>query len=68
MKSILKISGLAILLTISSCAHHGKCGGDKDKSQCSMKDEKKECCKDKAQCPMKNNDASSDAKTEAPKK
>ena len=50
MKSILKLSALAILLTVTSCAHHGKCHGNKDRSQCSMKDGKKECCKDKEQC------------------
>lgn len=64
MKSILKLSALAILLTVTSCAHHGKCGGCKDKSQCSAKEEKKECCSDKGQCPMKKEEA----KTEEVKK
>ena len=50
MKSILKLSALAILLTVTSCAHHGGCHGKKDRSQCSMKDGKKECCDDKGQC------------------
>jgi hypothetical protein len=64
MKSILKLSALAILLTVTSCAHHEKCYGDKEKSQCSMKGEKKECCDDKGQCSMKKDEA----KTEEVKK
>lgn len=64
MKSILKLSALAILLTVTSCAHHGKCHGNKDKSQCSMKEGKKECCGDKEQCPLKKEEA----KTEEVKK
>jgi len=64
MKSILKLSALAILLTVTSCAHHGKCHGSKDQSQCSMKDGKKECCSDKEQCPMKKEEV----KTEEVKK
>lgn len=64
MKSILKLSALAILLTVTSCAHHGKCHGSKDKSQCEMKDGKKECCSDKGQCAMKKEEA----KTEEVKK
>lgn len=65
MKSILKLSALAILLTVTSCAHHGKCHGNKDNSQCSMKKEKKECCDEKGQCSMKKDEA---AKTEEVKK
>ena len=65
MKSILKLSALAILLTVTSCAHHGGCHGKKDKSQCSMKEGKKECCDDKGQCSMKKDEA---AKTEEVKK
>lgn len=65
MKSILKLSALAILLTVTSCAHHGKCQGKKDSSQCSMKEGKKECCDDKGQCSMKKDEA---AKTEEVKK
>ncbi|MEA9356648.1 hypothetical protein SHI21_10550 [Bacteriovorax sp. PP10] len=65
MKSILKLSALAILLTVTSCAHHGKCHDDK--SQCSMKDGKKECCSDKGQCAMKK-DESKETKTEEVKK
>ena len=64
MKSILKLSALAILLTVTSCAHHGKCGGCADKSQCSTKSEKKDCCGEKGQCPMKKEEA----KTEEVKK
>lgn len=67
MKSILKLSALAILLTVTSCAHHGKCHGDKNKSQCSMKGEKKECCNDKGQCSMKKDEAK-ETKTEEVKK
>ncbi len=51
MKSILKASALAVLLTLTSCAHHKNCCSGGDKSQCEMKD--KECCKDKKQCDMK---------------
>lgn len=50
MKSILKASVLAVLLTLTSCAHHKNCCGG-DKAQCEMKG--KECCKDKQQCDMK---------------
>lgn len=64
MKSILKLSVLAILLTVTSCAHHGKCHGKKDSSQCSMKDGKKACCDDKGQCSMKKNEAADENKTE----
>ena len=64
MRSILKLSTLAILLTVTSCAHHGKCGGSQDRAQCSMKDGKKECCKDKEQCPMKKDETGSAAKAE----
>lgn len=61
MKSILKVSSLAILLALASCAHHGKCHGDK--GQCDMKKGEKECkCKD--QCNMKKEEA----KTEEVKK
>lgn len=67
MKSILKLSALAILLTVTSCAHHGKCHGSKDQSQCSMKDGKKECCSDKGQCSMKKEEAK-ETKTEEVKK
>lgn len=63
MKSILKLSALAILLTVTSCAHHG-C---KDKSQCSMKDGKKECCSNKEQCAMKKEEVK-ETKTEEVKK
>lgn len=66
MKSILKLSALAILLTVTSCAHHG-CHGTKDKSQCSMKDGKKECCGDKGQCEMKKEETK-ETKTEEVKK
>ena len=64
MKAILQLSVLTILLTLTSCAHHGKFGGSKDKSQCSMKEGKKECCKDKEQCPMKKDEAAPADKTE----
>lgn len=53
MKSIFKASALVALLALTSCAHHGKCHGGMDKSQCEMKDGKKECCGDKKQCDMK---------------
>lgn len=63
MKSILKVSALTVLLALASCAHHGKCHGEGDKSQCSMKEGKKECCcKDK--CDMKKEET----KTEEVKK
>jgi len=61
MKSILKASALAVLLTLTSCAHHKNCCGDH--KQCDMK-ENKECCKDSKQCDMKKDEA----KTEAVKK
>lgn len=45
MKSILKLSSLVVLLALASCAHHGKCHGDK--AQCDMKKGEKECqCKE----------------------
>ena len=68
MKSILKLSALAILLTVTSCAHHGKCHGNKERSQCAMKDGKKECCSDKEQCPMKKDEAAGDKNVEEVKK
>lgn len=44
MKSILKVCSLTILLALTSCAHHGKCHGEK--GQCDMKKSEKECsCK-----------------------
>jgi len=68
MKSILKLSALAILLTVTSCAHSGKCSGGKEGSQCSMKDGKKECCKEKEQCTMKKDEAAKEVKAEEVKK
>lgn len=62
MRTILKASALAILLSLASCAHHGKCGGEK--KQCDMKEGSKECCKDKGQCDMKKGET----KTEEVKK
>ena len=68
MKSILKLSVLAILLTTTSCAHHRKCDSHKGKSQCAMKEGKKECCSDKEQCPMTKSEGTSDDKVEESKK
>lgn len=58
MKTMLRVSSLAILLALASCAHHGKCHGGK--SQCDMKEGKKECCKDKGQCDMKKEETKSE--------
>lgn len=63
MRTVLKVSALAILLSLASCAHHGyghDCG---DKKQCQMKDGKK-CGGDKEQCPMQKGEE----KTEEVKK
>lgn len=64
MKTIFKISTLALLLALSvSCAHHRKCSGD-NKSQCEMS--KKDCKGDKS-CGMKKEEAK-EATTEEVKK
>lgn len=57
MKSILKVTLLAALLALTSCAHHRKgcCGG------CDHKDKKE-------QCPMKSEHHGDKPAEEAPKK
>ncbi|MFA6238544.1 MAG: hypothetical protein WC635_14515 [Bacteriovorax sp.] len=48
MKSLIKISFLAAVFTLASCAHHKSCDmHGKGKESC------KECCKD-GQCKMKS--------------
>ncbi len=58
MKTWLKMAVMASLLTLVSCAHHGKggCGSDK---QCDMKKDSKECkeCCEKGQCDTKKEEA-----------
>jgi hypothetical protein len=64
MKIYLKVMLTAIflisLMTITSCAHHKKCGSN---SQCSTKEGKKDCA-NKEQCPMKS-DSKSEVKEES---
>jgi hypothetical protein len=52
MKTILKTSAFAILLSLGSCAHHGGHGCCGDKKQCEMKEGKKSCPQGE-QCDMK---------------
>ena len=59
VKTLLRVSALTVLLALTSCAHHKKCDGSGYKSQCAMKDGKKEC-----QCEMKKEEV----KTEEVKK